>query len=151
MPKPAKPAAPPLPHWDTLKGLDRNGLADVWQRAFGRPIPPKLFRNTVIPLLAYRLQELQYGGLSPAAERYLASLLPREDGKAARPPPRRLKPGTRLLRTWQGRTYTVTVADNGFIWNGETYRSLSVIARKITGTAWSGPAFFGLKQTKGAA
>jgi len=151
MPKqaPAQPSA--LPHWDSLKDLDRRGLAEAWQQAFGRPIPPKLFRNTAIPILAYRLQALKFGDLSPAAERYLASLLPRKDGKPTKPPPRRLKPGTRLLRTWQGRTFTVTVTDDGFVWDGTTYRSLSIIARKITGTAWSGPAFFGLKTTKGAA
>lgn len=151
MPKETPHKANALPHWDSLKDLDRKALADAWQGAFSRPIPPKLFRNTVIPLLAYRLQELRFGGLSPATERYLASLLPKANGKPA-PPPRRLKPGTRLLRNWQGRTYTVTVADNGFIWNGETHRSLSVIARRITGTPWSGPAFFGLakpSKTKG--
>jgi hypothetical protein len=146
MPKPAarKPIAP-IDDWTTLKDLNRRSLAEAWHRAFGCPIPPKLFRNTAIPLLAYRLQERQHGGLSPAAERHLASLLPKPDGTPA-PTARRLRPGTRLLRTWQGRTYTVTVADNGFIWDGHTYRSLSVIARKITGTAWSGPAFFGLKK-----
>lgn len=147
MPKPAgrKPTAP-VDDWTTLKDLSRKSLAEAWYRAFNSPIPPKLFRNTAIPLLAYRLQELQHGGLSPAAERHLAALLPKPDGSPAPKPVRRLKQGTRLLRTWQGRTYTVTVADNGFIWDGHTYRSLSVIARKITGTAWSGPAFFGLKQ-----
>lgn len=139
-------ATPDLPPWEALAGLDRRGLADTWQKAFGRPIPAKLFRSTAIPLLAYRLQELRSGGISPAAERYLGSLLPAADGRAPRAAPRRLRPGTRLLRTWQGRTYTVTVADNGFIWDGLTYRSLSVIARKITGTAWSGPAFFGVKE-----
>jgi len=150
MPKKTPAPQRTLPHWESLKDLDRKGLAETWQEAFGRPIPPKLFRNTVIPILAYRLQALKFGDLSPAAERYLASLLPRKDGKPTKPPPRRLKPGTRLLRTWQGRTYTVTVADNGFIWDGMTHRSLSVIARPITGTAWSGPAFFGLKSTKDA-
>ena len=102
MPKAAarKPAAPPV-DWTTLKDLDRRGLAEAWQRAFDKPIPPKLFRNTAIPLLAYRLQELQSGGLSPAAERHLAALLPRSDGTSARPQVRRVKPGTRLLRTWK--------------------------------------------------
>lgn len=147
MPKPAaRKTTAPLDDWTALKDLSRKSLAEVWHRAFGSPIPPKLFRNTAIPLLAYRLQALQHGGLSPAAERHLASLLPKPDGKPAARPAPRLRPGTRLLRTWQGRTYTVTVADNGFIWDGHAYRSLSVIARKITGTAWSGPAFFGLRK-----
>jgi len=61
-----------------------------------------------------------------------------------------LKPGTRLMREWQGRTYEVVVLDDGFSWQGMQYRSLSAIARKITGTAWSGPLFFGLKQTRSA-
>ena len=147
MPKPAtRQSAAPTDDWTTLKNLSRKSLAEAWQRAFGKPIPPKLFRSTAIPLLAYRLQELQHGGLSLAAERHLASLLPKPDGKPAQKFARRLRPGTRLLRTWQGRTYAVTVADSGFIWDGHTYRSLSVIARKITGTAWSGPAFFGLRK-----
>src|SRR5206468_5363452 len=61
-----------------------------------------------------------------------------------------LKPGTRLMREWQGRTYEVVVLDDGLSWQGVQYRSLSAIARKITGTAWSGPLFFGLKQNRSA-
>jgi hypothetical protein len=61
-----------------------------------------------------------------------------------------LKPGTRLMREWQGRSYDVLVLDDGFSWQGSRYRSLSAIARKITGTAWSGPLFFGLKQNRSA-
>src|SRR5207237_8963453 len=70
-----------------------------------------------------------------------------ESAKRFRP---QLKPGTRLLREWQGRTYEVVVLDDGCSWQGTQYRSLSAIARKITGTAWSGPLFFGLKQTRWA-
>ena len=141
-----KVTAPALPHWDTLNDLDRKGLAATWQQAFDRPIPPKLYKNTVVALLAYRLQELQFGGLSPQTRRYLNSLLPRSSGGKAASPPRRLKPGTRLKRLWQGRTYSVTVLEEGeYEYLGKRYASLSVIARTITGTAWSGPAFFGLK------
>lgn len=146
MPKrsPRKPA--PLPeHWDDLKAMDRKTLADVWQRAFGRPIPPKLYKNTVVMLLGYRLQELALGGLSLQTQRYLNSLLPRSSGGRAAKPVRRLKPGTRLQRSWQGRSYSVTVMEDGFEYTGKRYASLSVIARTITGTPWSGPAFFGLK------
>lgn len=143
MPKVAKPA---LPHWDTLNDLDRNGLAAAWQQAFDRPLPPKLYKNTVVMLLSYRLQEIALGGLSLQSRRYLNSLLPRSSGGQAAPP-RRLKPGTRLKRLWQGRTYSVTVLDEGeYEYLGKRYASLSVIARTITGTAWSGPAFFGLKK-----
>lgn len=144
MPKAAKPA---LPHWDTLNDLDRKGLAATWQQAFGRPVPPKLYKNTVVALLAYRLQELEFGGLSPQTRRYLNSLLPRSIGDKASTPPRRLKPGTRLQRLWQGRTYNVTALEGGeYEYLDKRYASLSVIARTITGTAWSGPAFFGLKR-----
>lgn len=143
MPKAAKPA---LPHWDALNDLDRKGLAAAWQQAFDRPIPPKLYKSTVVALLGYRLQELKFGGLSPQTRRYLNSLLPRPSGGKAATPPRRLKPGTRLQRVWQGRTYSVTVLEEGeYEYLGKRYASLSVIARTITGTAWSGPAFFGLK------
>lgn len=147
MPKPAHDA---LPHWDTLQSLDRKALAEAWQRAFSRPLPPKLYKNTVVLLLGYRLQELKLGGLSPQTQRYLNALLPRANGAKSTAPRRRLKPGTQLQRTWQGRTYVVTVADNGFTYAGKTYASLSIIARTITGTAWSGPAFFGLKDAKTA-
>ncbi len=147
MPKPASP----LPHWNTLQELDRKALAAVWLQAFGHPRPAKLYKTMVVRLLAYRLQELALGGLSPSTRRYLKALLPRPtEGKTWRPPPRRLKPGTRLLRDWQGRTHTVTVVDGGFLYAGKTHRSLSVIARTITGTPWSGPAFFGLHQQASA-
>lgn len=150
MPKDAKPA---LPHWETLKDLDRKALAAAWLHAFGRPIPPKLYKTMVVMLLGYRLQELKLGGLPPETLRYLNSLLPRSIGGKAAKPVRRLKPGTRLQRTWQGRAYTVTVVEGGYEYAGKPYASLSVIARTITGTAWSGPAFFGLKKfnTKAAA
>jgi hypothetical protein len=137
----------PLPHWDTLDRLDRKALALVWQQAFGRPIPSRLFRNTAIPLLAYRLQALQFGDLSPQAERTLARLIPRPGEKRPSALPRRLKTGVRLMREWQGRTYTVQVTDTGYTFEDQPYQSLSAIARKITGTPWSGPAFFGLKKT----
>jgi hypothetical protein len=132
--------------WNSLKELNRKALNQIWIEAFGKSIPASLYKPIVIPLLAYRLQELRFGGLSPECERYLAALLPKT-GKAKQAPPRRLKAGTRLLRTWQGRTHSVTIADPGFIYDGQTYNSLSLIARKITGTQWSGPAFFGLNKT----
>lgn len=135
----------------------RPELEAEWQAAFGRPLSPKMRRPLAALLLRFHAQEAAQGGLSPQVEAYLASLLPKPRGRgpqAAPPPVRRLKPGTRLLRAWQGKTYTVTVADPGFIYEGKTFGSLSVIAREITGTPWSGPAFFGLKKTtsaKGAA
>ena len=130
----------------------RRVLEVAWQAAFGRPLSPKMRRPLAALLLRFHEQETAYGGLSPEVEAYLASLLPKPRGRGSQATPapaRRLKPGTRLLRAWRGQTYTVTVADPGFIYEGQTYSSLSVIAREITGTPWSGPAFFGLlKKTK---
>ena len=146
MPK-AAPPLPALPHWEDLPTLDRKALSVAWQQAFSLPIPPRLYKNTVVMLLGYRLQELKLGGLSPATRRHLASLLPRaQGGRGNALPLRRLKPGTRLQRSWQGRSYSVTVMESGYEYLGKHYASLSVIARTITGTPWSGPAFFGLKE-----
>ena len=136
----------------------RRVLEAAWQTTFGRPLSPKMRRPLAALLLRFHEQETAYGGLSPEVEAYLASLLPKSRGRgpqATPAPVRRLKPGTRLLRAWQGKTYTVTVADPGFLYEGKTYGSLSVIARQITGTPRSGPAFFGLlkkaRTTEGSA
>ena len=74
----------------------------------------------------------------------------KQTGEAAKRFRPQLKPGTRLIREWQGRTYEVVVLDDGLSWQRTHFRSLSAIARKITGTAWSGPLFFGLKQNRSA-
>jgi hypothetical protein len=99
------------------------------------------------------MQELAGGGLHQEPRRQLHRIAQqfKETGTAtirARP---ELKPGTRLMREWQGRTYDVLVLDDGLSWQGTRYRSLSAIAREITGTAWSGPLFFGLKSKQPAA
>lgn len=139
------PNKPPTP--------SRKVLEEQWRATFGRPLSPKMRRPLAAQLLHFHQQETAYGGLPAEVEAYLASLLPRARGsgpQTAPAPARRLKPGTRLLRTWRGRTYTVTVADPGFLYEGKTFSSLSVVAREITGTPWSGPVFFGLKKAKPA-
>jgi hypothetical protein len=98
------------------------------------------------------MQEVALGGLRPERQRQLrqfAQQLNESQEGQIRPRPE-LKPGTRLVREWQGRTYEVLVLDGGFSWQGMSYRSLSALARKITGTAWSGPLFFGLKPNRSA-
>ena len=136
------------PQRDPPPARNRAALSTLWQQTFGRPLPTRLSLTLAADALAYERQVQAARGLSRAAERALARLLePPDAAPSARSTrPRRFKPGTRLLRTWQGRTHTVTVADPGFIYAGRTYRSLSVIAREITGTSWSGPAFFGLQR-----
>ena len=102
--------------------------------------------------VAYRMQELTLGGPRPQTQRRLRQIVQefKKTGATRVRTGPELKPGTRLLREWQGRTYEVLVLDDGFSWQGKHYRSLSAIARKITGTAWSGPLFFGLKTNRSA-
>ena len=98
------------------------------------------------------MQEVALGGLRPGRQRQLRQIAQqfKQNGAANTPPRPELKPGTRLVREWQGRTYEVLVLDDGFSWQGTHHRSLSAIARKITGTAWSGPLFFGVKPNRPA-
>jgi DUF2924 family protein len=98
------------------------------------------------------MQELARGGLRPEPQRQLLRIAQqfKETGAATMRARPELKPGTRLMREWQGRSYDVLVLDDGFCWQGTRYRSLSANARKITGTAWSGPLFFGLKPNRPA-
>ena len=95
-------------------------------------------------MIAWRMQEQAFGGLDRDSLKFLDSLA-RHGGS----PRRQLKPGTVLVRDYQGQRHTVTVALDGFDWQGTTYASLSAIARAITGTAWSGPRFFALARPKG--
>lgn len=139
---PSSPIAAQAIRAESSRRLTEESLAvrDAWQRLLGRPMPEGMRPSLAAECLAYERQVREERGLTAAAERALDALL--ESVPTRRP--RRMKPGTRLIRAWQGRTHTVTVGDPGFLYKGRTYRSLSVIAREITGTAWSGPAFFGL-------
>ena len=98
------------------------------------------------------MQEVALGGLRPPWQRQLRQISQqfKQTGAANTPPRPELKPGSRLVREWRGRTYEVLVLDGGFSWQNTHHRSLSAIARKITGTAWSGPLFFGLKPNRSA-
>jgi hypothetical protein len=128
-------------------------LQSLWRELNGSE-PPKYNRRHLESRLAYRVQELAYGGLKPETRRRLAALV--EELEAESPGARRsaspeqsLLVGTRLLREWQGIEHTVTVLDSGFEWEGRPYTSLSSVARAITGTRWNGPLFFGLRTTRG--
>jgi DUF2924 family protein len=130
-----------------LPMLDISELRRQWCGLYKTQAPRHLSRALLVRAVAYRIQEVARGGLRPEPQRQLLRIAQefKETGAAtirARP---ELKPGTRLIREWQGRTYDVLVLDDGFSWQGTRYRSLSAIARQITGTAWSGPLFFGLK------
>ena len=100
--------------------------------------------------IAYRVQEIAYGGLSKATLRRLRALAAStdNDGNVPETAVPRLRPGTRLVREWRGRTHTVIVTETGFDYRGRTYPSLTHIAKVITGAHWSGPRFFGLVKPK---
>lgn len=118
----------------------------------GREPPRFAKRSLLTQLIAWELQAKAFGGLDPALRRQLLAL--RVIGKAPKNgievvlTPPALRPGVKLLRSWKGVTHHVTVTNDGFSWQDRSYKSLSVIAREITGTSWSGPVFFGLKKSK---
>jgi hypothetical protein len=133
-----------------LPTVSLGGLRLEWRRLF-RVDPPRLSRDIMMRAIAYRLQEIALGGPSKATQRRLTTLTAEFEtgGRIAPLAGPRIKPGSRLVREWHGRTHTVCATDDGFAFQGKTYRSLSKIARDITGAHWSGPRFFGL--TKGSA
>src|SRR6266516_5903783 len=122
-----------------LRSLALDALRRRWRAMFGRPPPAPLSKDLLGRMIAWRLQEQAFGGLDRESLSFLDGLA-RHGGS----PRRRLKPGTVLVRDYQGQRHTVTVAPNGFEWQDTIYPSLSAIARAITGTAWSGPRFFAL-------
>lgn len=127
-----------------LLSMDLDQLCDEWQTCF-REVAPALPLSLLRRALAHHLQEKAFGSLPPTAVQTLTKLA--DDPSARRTQPEiRLKAGTRLLREWNGTVHAVLVVDDGFEWSGARYRSLSEIARKITGAHWSGPRFFGLKR-----
>lgn len=113
----------------------------------GNATPKHMSQALMRRFIAYRLQERQHGGLSPTALRALERWA--APGSVNTRPRPTLRPGVRLVRSWQGKTHTVEVTDRGYVWQGQIHRSLSTIARAITGTRWSGPRFFGLQDTHG--
>jgi hypothetical protein len=135
-----------------LPELDLRQLREMWCRLYNTTAAPRLSRELLMRAVAYRIQELASGGLRPELQRQLdqIALKLHQTGRLTIRPHTQLKPGTRLLREWQGRSHEVLVLNDGFSWQATPYRSLSAIARKITGTAWSGPLFFGLRSNRAA-
>ncbi|TMJ64109.1 MAG: DUF2924 domain-containing protein [Alphaproteobacteria bacterium] len=133
-----------------LPELDLGELRQRWRALYKADASPHLSRELLLRAVAYRIQEVTLGGLRPDRQRQLrqAARQFNETGEIRRRARPELKSGTRLVREWRGRTYEVLVLDDGFSWQGTSYRSLSALARKITGTAWSGPLFFGLKPNR---
>ena len=134
-----------------LSDLPRHDLLERW-KALYRSKPPKgISRALLIRALAYQLQVKRWGGLTSGSLRRLRKVAggSAPETKAAPSSSRpRLQPGARLLREWNGKTHQVEVVETGFLWRGKHYRSLSAVARAITGARWSGPRFFGLQGTR---
>jgi len=127
-----------------LPDLDRLALVEQWQILYGSAPPAGISRSLLIRAISYCLQEQDLGGLKPSTKRFLEKSS--QDNSSRLMPAASIKSGTRLLREWHGVTYEVIVLDSGVQCNGKQYRSLSEVARAITGTRWSGPLFFGLKK-----
>jgi Protein of unknown function (DUF2924) len=135
---------------DELDRLPVMPIAQLRMRYRGvfRTEPPKAFGPDLLRRsIAHRIQEKAYGGLSRSTQRLLDQMVKtyaaRPNGKIVLP--RRIKPGSELVRTWKGKTYRVMVIAEGFAHGGKTFASLSEIASEITGTRWNGPRFFGLR------
>jgi hypothetical protein len=138
-----------------LDGLDHPALQQRWRELYKVEPPFKIRSGFLRRAIAYRLQELVYGGLKPPTLRILRQIAEdlhasraRNVGDVSTRRPSRapvLSPGTRLLREWNGRMESVEVTGKGFVWRDGHYRTLSAVAVAITGTKWSGPKFFGLR------
>ena len=131
---------------DRLDQAPRDELVRQWIRLSVRDLPGNMSSKLVKRAVAYQLQVKARGGFSKSTCKDLRRIA-RKNGTPCplRKAPRTvIKPGTRLIRDWNGRTHVVDAMKGGFIWEGQTYRSLSAIARAITGARWSGPRFFGL-------
>ena len=129
-----------------IESLDADQLRTRWRALYGTDSPPRFSQDLLRRGVAYRIQEEILGGLKPATSRMLERIA--RDAHARRPiriaPISRLVAGTVLIREWRGAKHQVTVLEKGLLFRGTRYRSLSAIAQLITGSHWSGPAFFGI-------
>jgi hypothetical protein len=127
---------------DRIRSLGIDAIRKRWRLMFGASPPKALSKDIIGRMIAYRIQEEAFGGLDRETIKLLDLL-----ARGAKPSglSRRLKAGTVLIREYQGERHTVTVVPDGFLWQEATYSSLSTIAKTITGTAWNGPRFFGLR------
>ena len=139
---------------DDLPEMTRAQLLDTWAQVVGKPPVRSASCELLVNTIAWHLQARQYGGLVASVQRKLerlAAAMNRGEPLRSLTAIDRLRPGTTLERAWRGETHVVTVMADGFAYRGQRYRSLSEIARLITGTRWNGPAFFGLRQSNGKA
>jgi Protein of unknown function (DUF2924) len=129
---------------DQIRSLGVDALRGRWRMLFAAVPPKGLTKDIIGRMIAYRIQEEAFGGLDRETVKLLDRLARGEKPNELN---RRLKPGTVLMREYNGERHTVTVVPEGFLWRDTTYSSLSIIAQAITGTKWNGPRFFGLRVT----
>ena len=121
-------------------------LKDRWADLYGSACPPRISRNLLLRAISHRIQEQALGGIDRATLRRLdRAAADLAAGRTPAPSASKIKPGTRLLREWQGRVHEVIVLEKGVEYRDKSWPSLSAVAQEITGTRWSGPRFFGLK------
>lgn len=133
-----------------ITALTTMSLAQLcieWRRVW-KTAPPEMTVDLLARGIAWKLQAQAYGGHTPETLRKLKAIT---SGRAGNPVADKLKPGTRILREWNGRSINVLAIEGGFLFEDRNYRSLSEIAHEVTGTKWSGPRFFGLKAKRRAA
>ena len=146
MTRPKKSSAALSTELAALETLSHKELQQRWVDLYETPCPPFMKNQLLIRALAYRIQEKTLGGLDRVTRRRLdRAAADLAVGRPVSTPLPKIKPGTRLLREWQGRTYEVIVLERGVQYREREWPSLSAVAREITGARWSGPRFFGLK------
>jgi hypothetical protein len=133
-----------------IAALSKANIKDLrqrWKTLYGKEPRGHIGRSFLIRAIAYRLQEQAFGGLKPSTRRLLARVAEEIAGGSSpkKAQSRKAEKGTILVREWQGNAHRVTVLDDGVAFNGKRFRSLSAVAREITGSRWSGPRFFGLR------
>jgi hypothetical protein len=128
---------------ERISGLDIAGVRALWRATFKKEPPGALTRDLLVRQLAWHIQEKTFGGHDVATLRLLDAYGRQDTDKVVLF--RRLKPGTSVVREYQGARHIVTISEAGFVWQGKTYDGLSAIAREITGWRWNGPRFFGLR------
>jgi hypothetical protein len=130
-----------------LQSLAVTRMKERWRTLYGSEAPARFSRDLLIRALAYRLQERTLGGLKPTTRRLFQRIAAYAQAghRHKFAPVRRLEVGTMLIREWGGVKHQIRVLESGFSFRGKQYRSLSAVARLITGSRWSGPLFFGLK------
>lgn len=118
-----------------LMSLNRSQLISCWQETFGVAAPKQCGQELMRQALGWEIQARVHGGHTAASRKQLRQR-----------PTTKLSTGSKLIRVWQGETHQVDIRPEGFLYKGQTWKSLSAIAKEITGTHWSGPVFFGLKK-----